>query len=312
MAEIEIEPTAVEPPSLMRRVLITLGKVLLFSLILVLVVVGLSIPISLLIPDDQAAAMAANDLSEVNTWVLNLTYGTTIIGALVALLIVRRVIGKQSLVSAGFGSRNWLRELGEGWLLGTLLVLAGFFVMWIIGVAEPAGFEFIASTFLGWLLLFLLQPFVEELIFRGFLMSLLARYFNIRVALVVSSVAFALVHAFNDGFSTIGFLTILVSGVLLGMLFLRSGRLWLPTGLHAAWNFVQGVVLGYPTSGVSTYSLTEMQTTDPAWLSGGAFGFEGSVIAVLVALAGIWWYRDSLANEQLSELVRTDQAVSNL
>lgn len=306
----EINP--VKPPSLERRLLITLGKALLFTVITVLIVIGLSVPIALFIPDEQAAAMAANDLSDIDTWVLNLTYATTIVGALVALLIVRRLIGKQSLATAGLSFRHWARELGEGLLLGAILVLTGFGLMWAFGLAQPVGFDFVLPTFLGWGLLFLLQPFVEELVFRGFLMSLLARYFSVQAALIVSSFAFALVHAFNDGFSIIGFLTILVSGVLLGLLFLRSARLWLPTGLHAAWNFVQGVILGYSTSGVTTYSITEMQTTDPAWLSGGAFGFEGSVLAIAVGLVGIWWYRDSMDKERLTALVRTEESATTL
>ena len=67
---------------------------------------------------------------------------------------------------------------------------------------------------------------------------------------------------------------------------------------------MQGVVFGFPTSGIRTYSITTTSTSGPDWLSGGAFGFEGSILAVLLVLAAIWWYRDSLKTEKLSAVIQ--------
>lgn len=292
-----------QSPSLIRRILLALGKTALFSLLCILFTIMLSLPIGELIPDDQAAAMASGNMADSPAWILNLTYLVVIIGAMIALFIVRKLISKQSLISAGLGTTNGVKEFGEGWLLGMILVTAGYVLLAVTGMAESAGFRFLPSTFFGWLLLFLLQPFAEELLFRGYLMSLLARYFNLWTALWISSLAFSLVHATNDGFSTLGFITITVAGFLFGLLFLKTGQLWLPTGFHAAWNFMQGVVFGFPTSGVRTYSITNTSTSGPDWLSGGAFGFEGSILAILLVVASIWWYRESLTKEKLSAVI---------
>jgi hypothetical protein len=100
-----------------------------------------------------------------------------------------------------------------------------------------------------------------------------------------------------------GFMTISIAGFLFGLLFLKSGQLWLPTGLHAAWNFMQGVVFGFPTSGIRTYSLTTTTTSGPDWLSGGAFGFEGSILAILLVIAAIWWYQNSIKEEKLMAVI---------
>lgn len=292
------------PPSLIRRILLTLGKAGLFTILCILFTVLLSLPVGELITQDQASALSSGNMADSPPWILNLTYLIVIIAAMAALYIVRKLISRQTLVSAGLGTRNGVREFGVGWLLGMLLVTFGYVLLAISGMADSDGFNFLPSTFLGWLLLFLLQPFAEELLFRGYLMSLLARYFNLWTALIVSSVVFALVHATNDGFSTMGFITITIAGLLFGLLFAKTGQLWLPTGLHAAWNFMQGVVFGFPTSGIRTYSITTTSTSGPDWLSGGAFGFEGSILAVLLVLAAIWWYRDSLKTEKLSAVIQ--------
>lgn len=291
------------PPSLISRILLTIGKTSLAVILGGLYSFLLARPIGKLIPGEMREALDAGINADAPVGVLILTYLIITIGSLMAIYTVRRRISRQSLRSAGFGTSKWLRELGEGWLLGMLLVLTGYVLMLLTGMAQSEGWYFLPATFLGWFLLFLIQPFFEELVFRGFLMSILIRYFDKRVALIVSAVAFALVHGTNDGFSLIGFLSIMVAGFLFGLLFLKSGQLWLPTAMHAAWNFTQGVICGFPTSGIETYALTRTTTSGPDWLSGGVFGFEGSILALLLLIAAVWWYRDSFRQEKLSEII---------
>lgn len=286
-----------------RRLLVALGKTILFVVLSVLFILLLGSPLSKLVSPENAAALASGDMSGAATWVINLFYGILLAGIMLSLFIVRRLVSKQPLESAGFGLKRWPPELGEGWLLGTILVSIGYFLLLLTGLAQSSGQAFVFSTFMGWLLLFLIQPLVEEIIFRGFLMSLLGRYFNLKVALVVSSFAFALVHADNDGFSIIGFVTITLAGFLFGLLFMKTGQLWLATGMHAAWNFTQGVIFGFPTSGIKTYAIMETTTSGPDWLTGGPFGYEGSILAVLLIIAGIWWYRSSWQQEKLSAVM---------
>lgn len=296
--------SASQSAPLFRRVLISLGKALLFTFLCVLFTVLLSLPIGELVPDDEAAALASGDMSDSPAWILNITYLIILIAAFLSLFIVRKLISRQSLTSAGLGGVKWPAEFGEGWLLGTLLVATGYVLLVLSGMAQSQGWYFVPATFLGWLLLFILQPFVEELLFRGYLMTLLARYFDMKIALIVSSLAFAIVHASNDGFTVMGFITISIAGILFGLLFLKTGQLWLATGMHAAWNFTQGVVFGFPTSGIRTYSITRTSTSGPAWLSGGSFGFEGSILAILVVIAAIWWYRKYLKEERLTAVIQ--------
>jgi membrane protease YdiL (CAAX protease family) len=61
--------------------------------------------------------------------------------------------------------------------------------------------------------------------------------------------------------------------------------LWMPTGLHAAWNFTQGFIFDVPVSGNAERGLVTAKLSGPALLSGGPFGLEASIIALVLATA---------------------------
>ena len=74
------------------------------------------------------------------------------------------------------------------------------------------------------------------------------------------------------------------AGILLGAAYLLTRRLWLAVGIHAAWNFTQGWVFSVPASGGNApLGLLITRRIGPDWLTGGDFGLEASVIAMLVA-----------------------------
>jgi hypothetical protein len=73
--------------------------------------------------------------------------------------------------------------------------------------------------------------------------------------------------------------------VLLAAAYAFTRRLWLPIGIHFAWNFTQGGVFGVAVSGNDIPGLLQGRLSGPVWLSGGAFGAEASVVAVVLCLA---------------------------
>ncbi len=127
---------------------------------------------------------------------------------------------------------------------------------------------------------------VEELLFRLLLLRLLERSFGTAWALAISSLLFGLAHLGNTGASP---LISLVLGVELGLLFgaayLLTRSLWFCTALHLSWNFVQGAVFSIAVSGHSGEGWLRGNLTGPDWLTGGAFGAEGSVVALALCLA---------------------------
>ena len=80
-------------------------------------------------------------------------------------------------------------------------------------------------------------------------------------------------------------------------LFLKRGSIWTPIGLHAAWNWFEGWVFGFPVSGTLRESLLVLDIRGPAWATGGAFGPEGGALglaAMALVAALLWLLRDRL------------------
>jgi hypothetical protein len=68
---------------------------------------------------------------------------------------------------------------------------------------------------------------------------------------------------------------------MLAAAYMLTRRLWLPIGLHAGWNFTQGGLFGVAVSGNASHGLLQGTLTGPVWLSGGEFGTESSVVAII-------------------------------
>lgn len=261
-----------------------------FTLFALLIVFALSSGIFYLFPIDSPFD-ETNDFSQLNIGPLIVLWIILSVATYLSIQLFWVKIDGLPLRTIGLKDPKLWPNFLYGTGLGAGMVAIGFFIMLILGLATVKTGTFITLSFLGWLAFFLIQPFFEELLFRGYILRLIERYFSTWTAIILSSLLFGLVHAPNDNFSTLGLLSIGLSGLLMGWLFVRTGTLWAPTGLHFSWNFFQGVVFGYPTSGITTYRLLENQYSGPEWLSGGEFGFEGSILAVVLLVLAFLWDR---------------------
>jgi membrane protease YdiL (CAAX protease family) len=99
---------------------------------------------------------------------------------------------------------------------------------------------------------------------------------------------FAGLHATNPNASTWSVIALLLAGVLLAAGFVLTGELAIPIGIHITWNFFQGVVWGFPVSGVDTgVAIVAIERTGPGLFTGGAFGPEGGLLGTAAKLLGI-------------------------
>lgn len=125
----------------------------------------------------------------------------------------------------------------------------------------------------------------EELLFRGVVFRLVEELTGTRGALIASSLLFGLLHLVNPGATLWGALAIAVeAGLMLGAVYAATRTLWLPIGLHFAWNFAEGVLFGTQVSGNEggPAGMVHGVTSGPAILTGGDFGPEASVFSLLV------------------------------
>ena len=132
----------------------------------------------------------------------------------------------------------------------------------------------------------LLPGITEEIIARGILFRVVEEGLGTWVALVISALLFGFGHMANPNATVWSSVAIAIeAGLLLGMAYAWTRSLWFCMGLHAAWNFTQGPLLGIPVSGFEVKGLLVSTTQGPALLSGGEFGAEASILTVIVCVS---------------------------
>ena len=192
------------------------------------------------------------------------------------------------LLLLGMSLRGRGKDLLAGLGVAVLLYAVGFGTSLLMGTVEIASVEWVPRDLLGTLLFFLLVAVTEEVMLRGFVLGrMLSAGMNRFVALFLSSALFSAMHLFNPNFALLPFVNILLAGCLLGASFLYTRNLCFPVVLHWFWNWLQGPVLGYEVSGMdSGETLLTLRLTGSDLLTGGSFGFEGSLLCTVLLVVG--------------------------
>lgn len=236
------------------------------------------------------------------------------VSATVAVPLARRFLDKRSVVSLGLRLDAQAAKDGIfGFLLSGAMAGAFFLVVLATGLIEVSGIDWggpvaedmpygsfaasLAVMTLGTLaFLFLIDALVswwEELVFRGYLLQSMIDGLGLWVAVGLSCVLYGLIHMANPNAGLLSGAIIVLFGYVRIYGYLATRMLWLSMGMHLGWNFFQGPVFGFAASGHETATLIAQTPRGPDWLSGGAFGPEGSVLIVpilgLALLAMRWW-----------------------
>lgn len=191
----------------------------------------------------------------------------------------------------GRGARELaLRPAPVGLLCGALLGLLMMTALMGILTATHAYDVTVVGSAPAWTAagLALQAAVTEELWMRALLFRLLWRAFGPVPALVVVALVFGALHLANPGANALAGATVTMAGVMFCALYALTGRLWVPIGVHAAWNFTQGYLFGAAVSGGDlggSVAVSTARAGAPIWLTGGAFGPEASVVALALIIA---------------------------
>lgn len=230
-------------------------------------------------------------LPQVERTVLRALIGIVFVVAIYKLVIAR--LGenpRDDLRLDGSAGRN----LGLGLLTGFAIMALTVGIAALLGVYHIVGPGDSSRLVLELVSVAILPGIMEELLFRGILFRWIEDFGGSWAALVVTSALFGLAHILNPNatwFSS--FAIAMEAGVLLGGTYMLTRSLWFPMGLHAAWNFTQGEIFDVPVSGIDEHGLVQAKLSGPPLLSGGSFGLEASIIALVLATGvGVWlvWY----------------------
>jgi uncharacterized protein len=214
----------------------------------------------------------------------------------IAFLSAAWVMGRAERRSLAHYGLPWGRMVGLRFLQGILIGLAA--VTLIVGLMLATGAIQITAATLQetqvwkwgglYAVAFALAGFEEEFRFRGYTLFTVATGTGFWPAATLLSVLFGASHLSNTGETWVGSLNAALAGLVFAFFLRRTGNLWLPIGMHSAWNWTESYLYGATVSGQSLPGhLLNSTVTGPVWLTGGTVGPEGSVLCTFV-LIGIW------------------------
>jgi membrane protease YdiL (CAAX protease family) len=207
---------------------------------------------------------------------------TAVLSVLVYRWVVRRTEHREVTELAGEGARP---AAGRGALLGMGLFGVIILNLALLGDYDVHGVGSVSGA-VGLVGFMAAAAVTEELMFRGVLLRIVESRFGTWIALSLTGVLFGLMHLFNPDATLWGAIAIAIeAGGMLGAAYVATRSLWLPIGLHFGWNFAESGIFSTEVSGNDTkQGLLDATVSGSKLLTGGEFGPEGSLYAVLFGL----------------------------
>lgn len=211
----------------------------------------------------------------------------------------------------------WPLPILLGGLGGALLVAVPIALLFALGAYALVGTRELAWGLSGVAAVIALAATLEELIYRCLLFRIVERSWGTWIALIVQALIFAVQHLENvEGAGVSEVVTMLVAVTVVGLLwagvFVLTRSLWAAAANHAAWNFTI-LLSGVPLSGIEDWrAMSPLQTelAGPAWLTGGMFGPESSVLVIASAgLATVFLLRRARSMGKIRPLAGTGDGV---
>lgn len=208
--------------------------------------------------------------------------------------------GRKSITD-GFGIKNRLIDIIMGLGIGILIMSLGYLILILLDEIIFVNFRFELSGLLYTILIFVFVSIMEEILIRGYVLRNLMISFNKYIALILSSILFAIMHGFNPNIDLFSLINLFIAGLLLGITYIYTKNLWFPIALHFSWNFTQAI-LGFNVSGNKSFSIVEFSIEKSNRLNGGDFGFEGSYLSIVfqvlfIIVIGLFYIRKTNYNK---------------
>jgi len=205
---------------------------------------------------------------------------------------------------------GWFRDLAFGFAIGfgSLVVAVAIASRGLNFSLGNTGWSAIVKSMIGSGVVLFVAALAEEAMFRGYGLQTLTRAKLAWLGVLLTSVPFGLVHLTNPNVVPgITFANTAIAGIWLAAAYLRTRSLWLPLGVHWAWNWALGWFFGLPISGIQLVSnpLLQAQDNGPKWLTGGSYGIEGGVactIALILFTVFLWKTRWLSATPELKQM----------
>lgn len=203
-----------------------------------------------------------------------------------------------------------------GFALGALVGI-GLQSLVILTIYLLGGYQIVSinpiSYIIPGLLIAISSGITEEVLFRGVIFRIIDQRWGAIAALTVSAVLFGVIHMGNPGASLYSAIAIAIeAGILLGACYMYAGNLWLPIGVHFGWNFAEADLYGGILSGNELHkTLITAQFTGSEYLTGGSFGPENSIPAMIICTGGGLLFLWLAYRKKAKAATTTDQTVTS-
>ena len=197
-------------------------------------------------------------------------------------------------------TKNWLKDFFLGLLFGAGSIGFAALISIVSGATvfqsnAAVGSTAILLTLFVSLGVFTLGAAAEEALFRGYVFQTFTRSRLVLFAVVLTSLLFAFTHTGNPSANYLSFFNTALAGVWFAVAYLKTRTLWFVFGLHLAWNWVQGAVLGINVSGITEITVAPVlkaTNVGSPVLTGGEYGIEGGIsctVALIISMLLIWF-----------------------
>lgn len=219
-----------------------------------------------------------------------------------------KLVERRSLASVGLSTPSGMKTFWQGHGAGIVMMaitvtLIGVFGGYEVGEVAPALSSPTMLFQIALLLVgFALQSSVEEFIFRGWLLSVLTRKFNLLAAVLVSSALFTFMH-FSPENAWYNSLNVMAFSLFACAWVIKTGNIWGVMGWHAGWNWFTATGFEVPVTGLDTDTsalVVQLSPAGPDWLHGAGMGPEGSLFCTLVLVAGTLFWLTRPSNQDVT------------
>jgi len=206
----------------------------------------------------------------------------------VTLYAFKKYLGWYVEDGARLSAFGQIRKVGVGWLVSALYLFTILICLFATRHYSVAHLNFNLDHQLSWLSIFLLAAVIEEVIARGIVFRLITDKWNVVAGLVVSSIIFGFVHLFNPNTTALSCLRIAITGGwLCGIAYAYHRTLWVPIGIHWAWNYMQSNIFEHsvPGSALNSPPILILASIGVKFPAGIEFDTEVSIISTAIGVA---------------------------
>lgn len=229
-----------------------------------------------------------------SSWHHSVLWVVAALAMIVAAVALLRWVDRRppALLGLGFGP-GWSREIGVGLAGGVVLtgiLVAALLLTGSVSLRVTPDLASSLASMPRYLFIFAAAATVEELVFRGYPLQVLAEGSRRWIAGLLLCLVFTWAHASNPDVTAVGIANVFLAAIVLTALYFQTRRLWLPIAFHMSWNFAQSWLWGFDVSGIEIEDrLLVVAASGPDLLTGGGFGIEGSALTtVLFAALAAW------------------------